>query len=144
MRSEEKILQTIRPEFLEEERKKQEEEELRRSVEELAKENSRLRSAMKDVEKVMSENEKMRRRMKEQEEEEVPRYGTPEEPPRREVTTTERPDQPEKSLDPRGGDPPVQIMLTLMQGMQEMQKRMIERGERRRSYERSGVCEGAA
>jgi len=92
-----------------------------------------LKSVMKDINRMKSENEEMRRRIQEkalelEPEEEKPRYGTPEEPNSGPDQFLEKPD-PETS-GPREVDPTVQVMLKLMQGMQEMQRRMIEKDEK--------------
>ena len=135
VRSEERILQSMRPEFLEEERKKKDQDDLMRSVEELARENSFLKSMMQDVEKVMMENEEMKKRIQEknveiENEEERPRYRTPEEPTPRRHQFQEKPAQKERPFEQNSGDTTVQVMLTLMQGMQEMQRKMIDREEK--------------
>ncbi len=133
VRSEEKILQTLRPEFLEEEQRRQDQEILKRSVQELAKENSFLKSMMQDVEKVMMENEEMKKKIREKSfeiEGDRPRYRTPEEPSPKGNPFPEGPGQQERTGERGPGDTTVQVMLTLMQGMQEMQKKIIEREEK--------------
>lgn len=146
-KAEEQLVQGLRPEFLEEERKKTEERELRKRVEDLAEENVKLRDMMKDVERVIQENSEMRsqvQKMKiEKELEKGPersverarekiQFSTPEEPTpaMREIGQEENPANPPGKLKPEIQPDAVQVMLTLMQGMQEMQKKIIEREEK--------------
>ena len=151
-KAEEQLVQGMRPEFLEEERKKREEKELRRRVEDLAEENVKLRDMMKDVEKVFQENLEMKsqvhkmriekeveKKEERQEERTVERlqFSTPEEPvPARRLEFErrqegEKEERRERPSERQGSQPDaIQVMLALMQGMQEMQKRMLEKEEK--------------
>ena len=151
-RSEGRVLEEVRPSFLRSEERKQQEKE--QKIEEVLRENEEMKNFLAGMQGVIQENVEMKRMLNEwigkkgeeerapersrgekralemskeaeRKEEEELRFRTPEEGDQRMfsrgfVGTSKPPDQ---------GDT-IQVMLTLMRGMQEMQKQMIEKGGR--------------
>lgn len=155
-RSEGRVLEEVRPTFLRSEELKQHQEKERR-MEEIMKENEEMKRVLAGMRGVVNENVEMKKMMSEwmrrKEGEELAPEGSKTGRKRalevgKEAEEREEEKSEAKFKTPEEGDlkmfskgleetpkPPdqgetIQLMLTLMKGMQEMQKQMIEKGDR--------------
>ena len=121
-RSEAKVLEETRPRFLKEEQERRmrlqlfEEEQKRR---EIVEENLRLREMVMNSEKILQENAMLKKKIEEGKEGSE-KFTTPE----------GKKEAEERKEAGRGGDPSpdtLQVMITMLKGMQEMQKQFFEK-----------------
>ena len=159
-RSQNQILDLMRPEFLRSEEVRRQDEATQK-MEELEKENLALRRMMEGLNQVVSENQEMKKMMTEMmktgerrpgnvlsEKAEEVFYSTPENrsekegllsPPR--IQPTQQPTRKGPSHEFQEGSGTVQVMLALMQGMQEIQKKMVEKEEKGEEFGSHGGIE---
>ncbi len=125
-RSEARVLEEARPKFLKEEEERTmrlqllEEERKRREV---AEENRRLREIVMNTEKILEENARLKKKIEEG-------VGSPEK--------FNTPEERRSGEAGRGGDPSpdtLQVMMTMLKGMQEMQKQFFEKDKEERGEE---------
>ena len=133
-RSETRALEDARPKFLQEEEERRMrfqlfEEEQRRL--EVIEENRRLRAMLTSTEKVLEENARLRKRVQSGAESPVPeRFNTPEEKEAQPLREGEEAREEERKDRRRLGEPSpdtLQVMITMLKGMQEMQKQFFEK-----------------
>ena len=132
-RSEARVLEETRPKFLREEEERRMrfqlyEEEQRRA--EVMEENRKLRSMLMSTEKVLEENARLRKKIRGEVSGQTPeKFDTPEEKEPERFGLEEEAES--KGGDRvRPGDPSpdtLKVMVTMLKGMQEMQKQFFER-----------------